>query len=196
VISYCFNILVHSYIGSYEIKYAFWFLVALIFILARDDKDEEEKKLFSGRIKISGIIIIALFTGVHLWNSTHSLSLAGRTEKFDLKQNFGFYAPEKTEDGVISIPIHAAHPDIQENPVRVKIFIIKDFFKEKTLLDEIVINNKTWTNYEYSIPEEVDKEVILLIKVSRTWTPMKAIGVPDPRNLGVALGKIKFKDKI
>jgi len=196
VISYCFNILVHSYIGSYEIKYAFWFLVALIFILARDDKDEEEKKLFSGRIKISGIIIIALFTGVHLWNSTHSLSLAGRTEKFDLKQNFGFYVPEKTEDGrsfqwarsyggktiimakpVISIPIHAAHPDIQENPVRVKIFIIKDFFKEKTLLDEIVINNKTWKNYEYSIPEEVDKEVILLIKVSRTWNPMKVSGI-------------------
>ncbi len=215
VISYFFNILVHAYIGSYEIKYTFWLLVAFVFILGRNQKEKRENVLFGKNFKVISIILLVFFGGIHLWNSTHSLSLAGRTKKFDLKQNFGFYKIEKTQGGrefnwtknnagktiyiekpVIEIPIHASHPDIQESPVKVKIFIIKDFFKEKTLLDEIVINNEIWTNYEYSIPEEVDNEVILLIKVSRTWTPMKVIGVPDPRNLGVAVGKIKFKDKL
>jgi len=33
----------------------------------------------------------------------------------------------------------------------------------------------------------------LLIKVSRTWRPLKVLGTPDPRNLGVAVGKITFR---
>jgi len=49
---------------------------------------------------------------------------------------------------------------------------------------------------EYSIPQEVNQEAILLLKVSRTWNPQKTLGTPDPRNLGVAIGEIRFKDNI
>jgi uracil DNA glycosylase len=40
--------------------------------------------------------LFLIFCGLHLWNSTHSLSLKNRTEKFEIKQDFGFYQPEKT----------------------------------------------------------------------------------------------------
>ena len=99
----------------------------------------------------------------------------------------------KIEKPVIEIPLLASHPDIRKNPVKVKIFIIKDFFKKKKLLGEIILTESIWKTYKYSIPEEVGQEVILLIKVRRTWNPLKTLGTPDPRNLGVAIGKIEFK---
>lgn len=37
IISLLVNFLFHSYIGSFEIQYTFWFLVALIFRLRRED---------------------------------------------------------------------------------------------------------------------------------------------------------------
>jgi len=95
---------------------------------------------------------------------------------------------------VIEIPLLASHPNIEKNPVEVKIYLIKDFFREKKLLDEIILTESIWKTYEYDIPEEVNQEVILLIKVSRTWNPLKITGAPDPRNLGVAVGKIQFKE--
>jgi len=214
VISFFVNIQVHSYIGSYEIKYTFWLLVALVFCLGRGEKEEEEKVVFSKNFKILGVVLIVLFSGIHLWNSTHSLSLKNRTEQFGLKQDFGFDKIEKTNEGrefrwtrgyggmtikiekpLIEISLLASHPDIQENPVKVKIFLIKDFFKQKKLLDEIILTKSVWETYEYYIPEEVDNEVILLFKVSRIWNPLKTLGTPDPRNLGVAVGKIGFKLK-
>ena len=154
-----------------------------------------------------------VFTVVHLWNSTHSLSLANRTKEFGIKQDFGFYRLEKTADGrefrwtrgyggttikvekpVIEIPLMASHPDIKRKPVKVKIYIVKNFFKEKKLLDELTLTRSVWKTYEYHLPEEVGKEVILLFKVSRTWIPLKVLGTPDPRKLGVAVGKIRFRD--
>jgi len=58
----------------------------------------------------------------------------------------------------------------------------------------LTLKQSAWKTYEYSIPDEVGEEVILLLKVSRTWNPLKTFGTPDPRNLGVAIGKIQFKD--
>jgi len=206
-------ILVHTFIGSYEIKYTFWLLVALIFCLSRSEKEPGEKLHFSKGFKILSLVLIVVFGAVHLWNSTHSLSLKSRTEKLGLKQDFGLYQEEKTDDGrefrwtgsyggqtikieksVIEIPLLASHPNIEKNPVEVKIYLIKDFFREKKLLDEIILTESIWKTYEYDIPEEVNQEVILLIKVSRTWNPLKITGAPDPRNLGVAVGKIQFKE--
>jgi O-antigen ligase len=221
VISFFLIIQTHTFIGSYEIKYTFWLLVGLIFCLggiaeAEDKKEHEnlreQKYRWSKALKISSAVLILLFSGVHLWNSTHSLSLKSRTEQFGLKQDFGLDKLEKTNDGrefrwtrsyggltikierpAIEIPLLASHPDIRRNPIRVKIYLIKDFFKTKRLLGELTLTESIWKTYEYSIPEEVNQEVILLIKVSRTWNPLKILGVPDPRNLGVAIGKIQFK---
>ena len=105
-------------------------------------------------MKIICAIVFLGFTGLHLWNSTHSLSLKQRTERFNIEQVFGFYQQETTEDGrvfrwtksygglaltvekpVILIPLHASHPDIREEPVKIKVYILKDLFDQKKLLD-------------------------------------------------------------
>lgn len=205
------NMLFHSYIGSFDTKLLFWLVIGIILCL---EGKEPEKSVFSKKFVAASIILCLLFGGIHLWNATHSLSLKGRTEMFGIEQIFGLDRLEKIEDGrefrwtksygglttkvakpVIEIPLLASHPDISKNPVKVKIFLIKDFFKQKKLLDEIVLTQSVWKTYEYYLPEEVNQEVIVLIKVSRTWNPLKTLGIPDPRNLGVAIGKIKFKQK-
>jgi len=218
IISFLLIIQTHTFIGSYEIKYTFWLLVGIVFCLGRFGKGRNEnlaqKPLFNKTQKIAGLIAILLFSGVHLWNSTHSLSLKSCTELLGIKQDFGFYQHEKTNDGkefrwtrsyggltlkiekpVIAIPLLASHPDIQKKPVKVKIYLVKDFFKHKKLLDEVTLTQSVWNTYEYDVAQEVGEEVILLFKVSRTWNPLKAFGTPDPRNLGIAIGKIEFEDK-
>lgn len=212
IISMFMIFFVHTYIGSYELKYTFWLLVGMLFVINRGETEPERKIYFSKKFKIFSFILILIFSGVHLWNSTRSLSLKNRTQLFDLKQNFGLYQLEKIQDGrefrwtrgygglaikiekpVIEIPMLASHPDIEKNPLRVKIYLIKDFFKEKRLLDEVILTENLWKTYEYYIPEEVNRQAILLFKVSRTWNPLKTLGTPDPRNLGIAVGEINFK---
>jgi LPXTG-motif cell wall-anchored protein len=212
IISMFMIFFVHTYIGSYELKYTFWLLVGLLFVINRGETKPESRIYFSKKFKIFSLVLILIFSGVHLWNSTRSLSLKNRTQRLDLKQNFGLYPLEKTEDGrefrwtrgyggltikieepVIEIPMQASHPDIGKNPLRVKIYLIKDFFKEKRLLDEVLLTENSWKTVEYYIPEEVNQQAILLFKVSRTWNPLKTFGTPDPRNLGIAVGKINFK---
>ena len=211
VLAFMVNIQFHTYIGSYEIKYTFWLLVGLIFSFSRIDNVPEKKANHYGNFTILSIVLLVLYGGVLLWNSTHSLSLKNRTEQFNLKQDFGLYQTERASDGsefrwtksyggisinvekpVIAIPLLASHPDILKNPVKVRIFLIEDLFKRKSLLDEITITKSIWNTYEFSIPEEMNNKLILLIKVSRTWNPQKTLGTPDPRNLGVAVGKIEF----
>jgi O-antigen ligase len=213
ILSLFINFFLHTYIGGYEIKYTFWLMVALLFGLSKAGEERAEKLTFGKNLKLLSIIMIVLFTGIHLWNSTHSLSLGTRRAKFNLTQDFGLYGEEQTSEGkefrwtrgyggltiemekpVIQIPLLASHPDITKNPVQVKIFLIKDFFKQKKLLDEIVLTQSAWKIYEYRVPEEVNQEVTLLIKVNRTWNPMKVLGTPDSRDLGVAIGKIKFRE--
>jgi hypothetical protein len=218
IVSFLLIIQTHTFIGSYEIKYTFWLLVGIVFCLGRtaEGKDEnyEQKPLFNKTQKIVSLIVLSLFSGVHLWNSTHSLSLKSRTELLGIKQDFGFYQHEKTDDGrefrwtreyggltvkiekpVIEIPLLASHPDIQQKPVKVKIYLVKEFFKHKKLLDEITLNQSVWKTCEYDVSQELGEEIILLVKVNRTWNPLKILGTPDPRNLGVAIGKIEFRDK-
>jgi hypothetical protein len=226
IISYFVIIQFHTFIGSYEINFTFWLLFAIIFCLARTDGDmavgiEVEKIDRSGQntrgskaLKLSSIILIILYSSVHLWNSTHSLSLQSRTELFGIKQDFGFYQTEKTDDGrdfrwtreyggmtviidkpVLRIPLLASHPDIRAKPVRVRIYLIKGLFKDKKMLGEILLPRNVWETREFHIPEEVKEECILLVRVDRTWNPLKSRGTPDPRELGVAIGNIEFRDK-
>jgi len=206
------NLFFHSYIGNFGVKYTFWILAAVVFSLARGEiKPKEKKTKKSFLVLIWGLIFV--FAAVHLWNSTHSLSLEHRTEKFGLQQNFGLHALEKTPTGrefqwtrktagktltvkkpVLSIPLHASHPNIREKPVKVKIFLIQDFFREKRLLDEISLHHTDWQTYDYEVPAETGEEVLLLFKVSRTWNPWKQTRAPDTRNLGIALGPIHFNN--
>ncbi|MFQ6083125.1 MAG: O-antigen ligase family protein [Candidatus Aminicenantia bacterium] len=194
---------------NFEIQLTFWLVVGLLFSLSREEKFGH-KFDFAKKILIGVLITISTLSS--LWNSTHSLSLQSRTEQFGLKQNFGFYQEEKMdgqefrwsgknagitikiEKPILVIPMLASHPDITKNPVKVKIYLVKDFFKEKKLLDEIVLGKSKWQEFKYDLSGELGSEVILLFRISRTWQPLKILGTPDPRNLGIAIGKIKFED--
>ena len=210
---------VHTFIWSYEIKYTLWLLVGLLFCLGQADDGQrddvsDERRRFGKKSWIIGLGLVFLYSSVLLWNSTHSLSLESRAAKYGFKQDFGFYQKEKTVDGRefrwtgrsagmelliekagLNIPLHASHPDVQQRPVRIKVYLVKRLFKEKRLLGEIWIRDTNWKTYEFAVsPEEVGRNAILLLKVDRTWVPQKALGVPDPRCLGVALGSTYFKD--
>ena len=214
IFSYLLNIQFHTYIGSHEIKYTFWLLLAIVFISSESKDREKIKTSTKKRFVILASSLILIYGVSHLWNSTHSLSLKRISEKYELQQDFGLYQEEADSEGrifrwtreyggitirneqpIIRIPLLASHPDIQENPVEVIIFVVEDFFKKKTFLDKIVINNNTWKYYEYSLQNKFSPELILLFKVSRTWNPLKDQGNPDQRDLGVGIGQIQFIDK-
>lgn len=213
LISLFSNFFFHSFIGNFETKYTFWLLAGIVLVWGKVQGKPEVKIPERRTVRILAVCVIFLFAASHFWNCTHSLSLKNRTELFGLKQNFGFYGTEMIGKGqkfqwtreyaglalevdkpVLKIPLHASHPDIKTNPVKVKVYLIKEFFRKKRLLDEIVLDNNGWKTYEFSLPEEVGEEVILLIRVSRIWNPQKLTGIPDPRNLGVAVGEITFQD--
>lgn len=169
---------------------------------------------FSRKFKIATAVVIIVSGSTLLWNSTHSLSLARRTKELNLPREFGLDNLEKTADGrefrwtreyggipvkleksVLSIPLHASHPDIRKKPVQIKFYLVKDFFKHKTFLKEITLARNEWQDVVLSVPpEDIGQEAILLLKINRTWNPLKTKGVPDPRNLGVAVGKIEFRN--
>lgn len=140
--------------------------------------------------------------------------MQSRTEKLGLVQDFGLYAPEKTPDGrhfrwtreygalpvkiekpVLSVPILSGHPDIVKNPITVRFFLVKGLFKSTRLLKEITITDNDWRNVDLLVADEIGREAILLLRISRTWSPQKVSGIPDPRNLGVAVGNVVSKDR-
>jgi hypothetical protein len=231
ILAFVLNSQMHSYIGSYEIKYLLWFLIGLLFCLSRLPEEKRPEKLAEPppsakaarvaedqpvrrRLPTAVAIMILVYGAVHLWNSTHSLSLQSRSEKLGLVQDFGLYPIEKTSDGrdfrwtreygaipvkidkpVLSVPIHASHPDIAKKPITVQFFLVKELFKSKRLLKEITIGDNGWRNIDLPVAEEIGQAAILLLKINRTWNPQKVSGVPDPRNLGVAVGKVMGKDR-
>ena len=219
----------HSFIGSYEIKYMLWFLIALLLCLSRLPEEKRPESMNAclpsgnaraaegrpgrGRLSTAIVISVLVYGATLLWNSTHSLSLQSRTEKLGLVQEFGLYQQEKTSDGrefrwtreygaipikidkpLLSVPIHASHPDIDKKPVLVQFYLVEGLFKSQRLLKEITIGDHEWRNVDLSVAGEKGASAILFIKISRTWNPQKATGVPDPRNLGVAVGKVMEKD--
>jgi len=215
IVSYLMTIQVHTFIGSYEIKYFFWLLVGLVFCLGTrtatptEDRSQRIRPIRAGRILLAGLIV--LYGLIHLWNSTHSLSLLSRTQRLGLVQDFGFYQQEKTADGrefrwtksyggtpieveksEIEIPLLASHPDIRRNPVKVQVYLVKDLFRSKTFLGEVKIRESAWTTFKSSLKAELGQRAILLFKVSRTWNPGKVLKIPDPRDIGVAVGIIRF----
>ena len=147
------NYLFHSYIGSFEAKFIFWILGGLVFSVGKTEEIKPAEK----KIKVFGLVIILLFGGLHLWSATHSLSLGKRAEEIGFEQDFGWYQQEndqqdntfrwsgeygglsfKLKKADIGFSLLASHPDIKSNPVRVKVFLVKDFFKKNNLWSKIV----------------------------------------------------------
>jgi len=218
--AYAINIQTHSYIGSFEIAYVFWILAGLVFSLARLQEHEAEAlaertpgSSIGQPFRVIALVLLTLYGAIHFWNSTHSLSPASRIKMLGLTREFGLDRLEKTGDGRefrwtrsygglplrlekpgLIIPIHASHPDIGRNPVKVRIYLVEGFFGRKVLLKELTLAGNDWLDVPLSLPGDVGRDAILLFKVSRTWNPLKVKRVADPRNLGVAVGKIRFRD--
>lgn len=203
------NFQVHTYIGSYEIKYLFWLLAALIFFPGRGNGGPEtgvRPRKPGSKAWIPGMILVAAFAAGHLWNSTRSLSIRAAGERFGIERTFGFHDWETAYDGRefrwmgsyggqsltveeprVAIALHAAHPDAAARPVAVRVYVVRDMFRTMDFVEEIVLASNRWVDRELHLPAAAGEEVILLFKVSRTWSPLKTLGIPDARNLGVAL---------
>lgn len=213
IFAYFLNLLVHTFIGSFEIKYAFWLLAALV-LAERSEVSEPEASKPRARRRVLLWALPFLLAGVQLWNSLHSLSPEQRTRRFGLVQSFGFFPQEKAEDGMpfrwtgraagfaltsgpgdLELSLHASHPDLASNPIRVDVVLVEDLFRRKIPLAEIVIKDNGWKTAAVRVPAGPDPGTLLLIKVNRTWNPKRALGVPDPRDLGVAVGPISFRDR-
>jgi len=214
IIVYFINIWFHTYIGSYEVKYTFWLLAAILFTSAGDETVLHDKIRIGKAVWLLVLTIVLSAGGTLLWNSTHSLSLENRTREFSLVHSFGFYPEEKTPEGtafnwtkkssgktirskkpVALVHFQAAHPDIAKNPVRLKLSLLNTSFKEKIPLDTINIKNNEWQEKSYDLSQYIGKNVILLFEVDRTWNPKKILGTKDPRNLGIAVQHLHFKSK-
>jgi hypothetical protein len=230
ILAFVMNSQMHSYIGSYEIKYMLWLLIGILIFQSRvpyegsrsvstvtfsaSEMNRSSREKPSGR-RFAAVMLMAImvFSGIHLWNSTHSLSLKTRTKTLGIIQDFGMDKVENTADGrefrwtreyggiplkiskpVLVVPIQSAHPDIVKNPLKIQFVLVKELFKHQRLIKETTIIDNNWKNFELSVSADLGQDAILLIKVSRTWNPKKVFGVNDSRNLGVAVGKIEYRD--
>ena len=205
----------HTFIGSFEVKYLLWLLVALIFSSSQDfhsslekiDHNQLEEKRLKRRLFYSLLFgLLALYGISFLWCSTHSLSLASRTQEFHLIQEFGLDRIEKDAEGRefrwsgraaalpltingpwLRLALHASHPDIEKRPVTVDFKLLRPELKLYRSLPAIKLNKQEWVEVKFNVGEEIGQEFILLIRVNRTWNPYREAGIKDLRNLGVAI---------
>jgi len=200
------NLLFHTYIGSFEVHYLFWLLAATIFLFPKGEKTDGRSVLSSSFVVILTVAAV-LFGLAHLWNSTRGLSLEKRTKEFSWDQNFGLYKRERDvrrfyfiwtrksagitvekRGGTLVIPLLASHPDIEKNPVTVRISSSDPVFRSSKKLQEIVLRENRWVDFEQDLSSFSGDKIHLLFEAERTWQPLRHSGVPDPRYLGVALG--------
>jgi len=159
-------------------------------------------------------LAVIIFGSFLTWDSFGRLSLRERTERFHLNQEFGFYQRE-TMDGrafrwtgwvagmtvkankpVVVVPVLAAHPDIGEVPVEVKVFLTDNLFRSRTLLDEFELRGHGWRERRYDFGGRIGAEGIMFFEVSRTWRPEDVLGSSDPRDLGIAVGVLRFEGEV
>ncbi len=216
--AFAVNTLTHSYIGSFEVKYTFWLFVAAVFVLGGRPEPSAAGPAPSGprparKRRTADALAVFAYAGILLWVSTHSLSLARTTERFPIPGEVGLAKPEKTQGGMdfrwtreyggwpvriesrtLVVPIHASHPDLAARPVKVRISIAPDAFHRGRVVKEATVSSDDWREVEIGLPaEEVGQRRLLFFDVDRTWNPSKTTGAPDSRNLGIAVGPIRFK---
>ncbi len=210
LLAYFINLCFHTFIGSYEVKYTFWFLAALVVSRAVENKLPPAKKRREAVLFTAGFLAVLLAGGILVWHSVHSLSLESRTKQYHLVHDFGFYRKEITPEGqpfhwtgktaglsiqiekpVLVLRMQASHPDIFQRSVLVEISYLDGSFKRRYGLARMELKNNDWVTKKIRFPNPVPAQVVLLIHVSRTWNPKKNLGIEDPRNLGIALEPIR-----
>jgi hypothetical protein len=207
------NLFFHSYIGAFDAKYFIWLLIGLIAVFHIHGKEDSER---AGKPRKASRVLAWLALGVlllvHLWNSTHRLSIPEVTERFALDQNFGLYAEERDEQGrafnwtekvagitvsnlrqELLIPVRAAHPGIEKYPVKLEVFRTDDRFGNMGKIVEVTLDSTEWTEISVPLAEYPEDRVSLKLVTDRVWQPSQALGVSDTRLLGVALGRTWFE---
>jgi hypothetical protein len=215
LLAFFLNSQMHSYIGSYEIQYLFWFLAAVLFtpVAARPCPDKAPAR-HSPLLQTVGLALVFLGGISLLWDSTHSLSLRERTRKFGLRQEFGLGPVEKTAEGIefrwsgrfagtscridgsdIGLSLLASHPDIQIRPVRVKILITPDLGTKPIVLRDLLLKENRWEKIVLAAPASIRGPALLLFETDRTWNPRKSGVSADRRYLGLAIGNLKTSNR-
>jgi O-antigen ligase len=205
------NFVFHSYIGSFEVKYIFWILVAVLFMKRENENGSENIKIAKKYYKIA-LVLMAFLGMIQLWNSTHGLSLTAWAERTNADQDFGFYQKEEDNRGFsfqwaqkragfafekigdhLVIPVNASHPDIERNPVRVRIYGTNNYFNKNQLIKEIELTKNEWQNLEIDLSNDKENRVALVIETDREWEPYKYLKVPDKRKLAIGVGTTYFR---
>jgi len=212
IAAYFVSIQFHSYVGSFETNFMFWTLGALVFGTPAGERELRARPA-AGRtkagLKFGCIAAVAVFTALHLWNSTHSLSLPARTRLFGLKQVFGFYPPERDASGrefrwtgtSAGFPVRLDQPQIRillsppeggtaQGPVYVSVDFSSDFLRHRIRLGTVALNGG-WEEFSFPRPRTEAAEGLLLLGVSRTRNPGKTSGSGDFRDLGVAVEGVR-----
>jgi len=201
LLSFSFISLLGFHILRTDVSFAVYLLLRFLIL------DGEKSK----KIKYLEFFTILFFTISFLLTSTTSLSIESRTKKFGWEQDYGLYRSENYERGefrwtkkgagfeiflsspFFTIDFNASHPDIERKPVKVNVFISENPFRGKKRIDEFILREKGWRKRGYYLKDFAGKKVFISIDVSRTWNPLKELGVPDPRNIGIGIGKIDFE---
>jgi len=144
--------------------------------------------------------------------SGHALSVDRFTRVSGTEQDFGLYPAEKDARGcafrwtkrkagislkklgdTLVVPLKASHPDVRERPVRVKVFSADPYFRKGELVDELVIRDHSWTDFVFETGRVNGEYIRLVFEVDRTWQPLKELGRPYPRWLGIGIGDPWFR---
>ena len=155
-------------------------------------------------------LIILIFAGNFLWSSYSNLSIFIKQDKsgwVDVKtsNSFGFYSPEdgsrngprftnkeaglslKKEGEFLTFALKAKNPDINTNPLYVKIFI------DYKLLTQIKLNDSNWHKLTINLKDNHFRYVTVTLINSRTWVPKQFDKTSnDSRQLGVMISSFEF----
>lgn len=202
------NLMFHSYIGAFDVKYYMWLLAGLLAGLNFKERSERPPLLFSRRFLAAAAVLTALYGAGLLWHSTRSLSLPQGAARHGWDQNFGMYRSEQDEQGrmfswtkkcagltftntgqTLRLPIRASHPKIDQYPVTVSVYRADVYFRKQQKINELRLDHSHWEEFTFSFENIPDPKVFLVFEVDRVWQPKKYLGSPDTRWLGIAIGE-------
>ena len=203
------NLMFHSYIGAFDVKYVMWLLAGLLAGLnLGEGPGGSATRLFSRSFLAAAAVLTVLCGAGLLWHSTRSLSLPQGAVRHGWEQNFGLYQSERDEEGrsftwtkktagftfslgtdrTVSLPIRASHPRIARYPVTVRIYRADAYFRKGEEIRELRLDHSRWEECTLAFENVTDPRVFLVFEVDRVWQPKKYLGSPDTRWLGIAIG--------
>lgn len=149
---------------------------------------------FNGILSAFGNISIYIKQDYFNWPGVWGANTVG----FYLPEGYGKDSPRFTEKDMtvclekkaskLSFALKAQNPDIDKNPLYVKIYF------DYKLVTVARLKDKDWHKYTIKVPKNGLKSLTLTIISSRTFVPKEWNLNDDTRELGVMFGELKFVD--